>query len=162
MDDTIEEEYSTYGAISEDTSHFRRNNRTDITEDSIDNAPLLSPNQTGSTMQSTINDPSPSTLPLMTKIGFGFGHVYNDLCAGIWFSYTLLFFQGVLQMPSTEAGGLMMLGQVADAIATPIIGHFTDKFGTKQKWHIFGKINAKNLEKISMFNFSKFSIFLDQ
>lgn len=159
MDETIVEEYSSYGAISEESSHLRRHNRTDITDESIVDAPLLSPNQTTSTMQSTINDPSPSTLPLMTIIGFGFGHVYNDLCAGIWFSYTLLFFQGVLQMPSTEAGGLMMLGQVADAIATPIIGHLTDKFGTKQKWHIFGEIN--NFPKM-LFIFTNSVVFFDQ
>lgn len=33
-----------------------------------------------------------------------------------------------------------MLGQVADAIATPIVGILTDKFSTKRKWHIFGTI----------------------
>lgn len=81
-----------------------------------------------------------STLPSMTKIGFGLGHVYNDLCAGVWFSYTLLFLQGALLVPGTEAGALMMLGQVGDAIATPIVGFLADRYGTKRKWHCFGKI----------------------
>lgn len=79
-----------------------------------------------------------TTLKFFEKIGFSLGHVYNDLCAGIWFSYTLLFMQGVLLMPGPEAGAMVMLGQVGDAIATPIVGYLTDKYFTKRKWHIFG------------------------
>lgn len=79
-----------------------------------------------------------STLSFLQKFGFGLGHVYNDLCAGIWFSYTLLFMQGALQIPAAEASALIMVGQVSDAIATPIIGILADKFGTKRMWHIAG------------------------
>lgn len=56
-----------------------------------------------------------SSLTFFQKIGFGLGHVYNDLCAGVWFSYTLLFMQGALKMPGAEAGALVMLGQVSDS-----------------------------------------------
>uniref|UniRef100_A0A182Q0R5 Major facilitator superfamily (MFS) profile domain-containing protein n=1 Tax=Anopheles farauti TaxID=69004 RepID=A0A182Q0R5_9DIPT len=79
-----------------------------------------------------------STLRMCEKIGYGLGHVYNDLCAGIWFSYTLLFMQGALGMPAAEAGAMVMLGQVGDAIATPIVGLLTDRYGTKRQWHIAG------------------------
>uniref|UniRef100_A0A2M4AFX5 Putative sugar transporter n=1 Tax=Anopheles triannulatus TaxID=58253 RepID=A0A2M4AFX5_9DIPT len=79
-----------------------------------------------------------STLRLCEKIGYGLGHVYNDLCAGVWFSYTLLFMQGALGMPAAEAGAMVMVGQVGDAIATPIVGMLTDRYGTKRQWHIFG------------------------
>uniref|UniRef100_A0A182PVD0 Major facilitator superfamily (MFS) profile domain-containing protein n=1 Tax=Anopheles epiroticus TaxID=199890 RepID=A0A182PVD0_9DIPT len=79
-----------------------------------------------------------STLTMCEKIGYGLGHVYNDLCAGIWFSYTLLFMQGALGMPAAEAGAMVMLGQVGDAIATPIVGLLTDRYGTKRQWHIAG------------------------
>lgn len=79
-----------------------------------------------------------STLSFIQKIGFGLGHVYNDLCAGVWFSYTLLFMQGALKMASAEAGALVMLGQIGDALATPIVGIMADRFGTKRKWHIAG------------------------
>ncbi|XP_049539318.1 major facilitator superfamily domain-containing protein 12-like [Anopheles darlingi] len=79
-----------------------------------------------------------STLRMCEKIGYGLGHVYNDLCAGVWFSYTLLFMQGALGMPAAEAGAMVMLGQVGDAIATPIVGMLTDRYGTKRQWHIFG------------------------
>lgn len=79
-----------------------------------------------------------SSLTFFQKVGFGVGHVYNDLCAGVWFSYTLLFMQGALQMPGAEAGALVMLGQIGDALATPIVGMLVDKYGTKRQWHIAG------------------------
>lgn len=79
-----------------------------------------------------------STMPVIQKMGFGLGHVYNDLCAGVWFSYTLVFLKGVLQIPGFEAGALVWWGQVVDAISTPICGVITDRYSTKRKWHILG------------------------
>lgn len=34
----------------------------------------------------------------------------------------------------------MMLGQVGDAIFTPIVGYLTDRYGTKRLWHSLGTI----------------------
>ena len=36
-----------------------------------------------------------SGLSLGQKLGYGLGHVLNDLCASMWFTYLLLFFQQV-------------------------------------------------------------------
>lgn len=107
----------------------------------IDTAPLLSQSILSTTTVQSLSDQTMSTIGAWAKIGYGLGHVYNDLCAGVWFSYLLLFLKGALKMPGTEAGGMMMLGQVGDALATPIVGYLVDKFGTKQKWHLFGKLN---------------------
>lgn len=79
-------------------------------------------------------------LKFTEKLGYGLGHVYNDLCAGVWFSYTLLFMQGVLGMASAVAGSLVMVGQVGDALATPVIGCLADRYGTKRQWHIGGTV----------------------
>lgn len=118
----------------------------------ITNLPADSPPNYGSIDSSTTNTSSDgseeseimpddkTTLKFMEKVGFSLGHVYNDLCAGIWFSYTLLFMQNVLLMPGPEAGAMVMMGQVGDAIATPIVGMLTDKFSTKRKWHVFGTL----------------------
>lgn len=38
----------------------------------------------------------------------------------------------------------MMSGQVFDAAATPLVGFLLDKFGTKQKWHMFGNYFLNN------------------
>ena len=85
------------------------------------------------------NDESRSTLSIFAKVGYGFGHVLNDLCATVWFSYTLLFLKDVLNMPS-EAGSCIMLGQITDAIFSAIAGYMTDRFGTKRNWHIIGTV----------------------
>lgn len=94
----------------------------------------------GSIQQTQIMTEHTSTLNLLQRIGYGFGHVYNDMCAAVWFSYVLLYLHKVRLLPSIEAGSLVMLGQVTDAIATPIVGWLTDKWSTKQKWHIFGTL----------------------
>lgn len=82
-----------------------------------------------------------------TKLFYSFGHVYNDLCASIWFSYTLLYFK--LSFDDTTAGLLLFLGQVADAISTPLIGYFSDKnfqgtvfgrYGRRKIWHLIGSV----------------------
>lgn len=127
-----------YGATSPSTS-----------EGAADPNSIAPLNDTGTSSQSTGNDdplplpidPMKSTLSILQRIGFGLGHVFNDLCAGVWFSYTLLYMQGALQMPGSEAGALVMVGQVGDALATPIIGILVDKYGTKRKWHIAGKLS---------------------
>ena len=66
------------------------------------------------------NSQTLSRLSWKTKLFYSFGHIYNDLCASIWFSYTLIFFQ--MQFKGTIAGSLLLLGQIADALATPFIG----------------------------------------
>lgn len=46
------------------------------------------------------------------KAAYGLGHVFNDISATIWFSYTMVFVQNVIGVPSTVAGFLMFLGIV--------------------------------------------------
>lgn len=45
------------------------------------------------------------------KISYGLGHVFNDFCAAMWFSYTLFYLQVVIQLESTIAGTLLMIGR---------------------------------------------------
>jgi hypothetical protein len=89
--------------------------------DDITSSPPSSIDRSDSITSSVdVNFQMTSTLSIFEKIGFGLGHVYNDLSAGVWFSYTLLFMQGALSMSATVAGALVMFGQVGDAVATPI------------------------------------------
>ncbi|XP_022914942.1 major facilitator superfamily domain-containing protein 12-like [Onthophagus taurus] len=69
---------------------------------------------------------------------YGLGHVYNDLCAAVWFSYTLFYFQIILEIEPTTAGSLMMLGQVADSLATPVCGWAIDRLNKPKAWHKAG------------------------
>lgn len=88
----------------------------------------------------------PARLTIMTSLAYGVGHVLNDVCASMWFSYTLLFLHSVLGMPGTHAGAILMLGQVIDALATPLVGMLADrplrgplaKYGRRKLCHLIG------------------------
>ncbi|XP_076305410.1 major facilitator superfamily domain-containing protein 12-like isoform X2 [Tachypleus tridentatus] len=87
-------------------------------------------------------------LSLRTKLAFSVGHVFNDLCASMWFSYLLTFLELVLRFESRMTGALLLLGQAADAIATPFIGIQSDKqynfllcrYGRRKIWHLIGTV----------------------
>jgi len=86
-------------------------------------------------------------------LSYGSGHVFNDLCASCWFSYLLVYLQYVLQIPSVFAGIILLIGQVVDALATPLIGIISDhgkcccakcqcmyNYGKRKLWHLIGSI----------------------
>lgn len=50
------------------------------------------------------------SLSINQKIFYGLGHVFNDITATIWFSYTLVFLQKVVGMSSTMAGFFLFFG----------------------------------------------------
>lgn len=82
-------------------------------------------------------------LSLRLKICYGVGHILNDLCASMWFTYLLLYLHKVARFTSVMAGGLMLVGQVADALATPLVGLESDrtgniKYGRRKIWHLVG------------------------
>ena len=62
------------------------------------------------------------SVPFRTKIGYGAGHIMNDMCASMWFTYLLLFFHKVLQFDNTLSGVILLIGQLADGISTVFVG----------------------------------------
>lgn len=87
-------------------------------------------------------------LPLHLKLAYGTGHVLNDICASMWFTYLLVFFHLVLGFDPTLAGVVLLIGQVADAVVTPFVGFQSDrnddfwlcKYGRRKTWHLLGII----------------------
>lgn len=88
-------------------------------------------------------------LSYKTLFGFGFGHVLNDLCSALWFSYLLIFFHHVLQFNNQLAGIVLLIGQIADGLSTPFVGAEADrtddtkfciKYGRRKTWHLAGCI----------------------
>ncbi|CAB3378567.1 major facilitator superfamily domain-containing protein 12-like [Cloeon dipterum] len=90
----------------------------------------------------------PERLSVMARTAYGVGHVLNDVCASMWFSYTLLFLHAVTGMPGAQAGAILMLGQVVDALATPLVGMLADrpltgslrKYGRRKICHLIGTV----------------------
>ncbi|XP_059489123.1 major facilitator superfamily domain-containing protein 12-like [Neocloeon triangulifer] len=93
-------------------------------------------------------------LGALLRFSYGIGHVLNDICASMWFTYLLVFFHLVLKFDATNAGLLMLVGQVADALATPFVGIEVDRgatgcswnclarlgFGHRKTWHLVGTL----------------------
>lgn len=86
----------------------------------------------------------PRTLSFAARLSFAVGHFLNDLCAGMWFTYLLLFLHSVRGYSSRGAGLLLLLGQVADGLCTPLVGYEADRaacarYGPRKAWHLAGE-----------------------
>lgn len=85
-------------------------------------------------------------LSRTTRYAYSVGHVLNDVCASMWFTYLLVYFHYVLNFDNKLAGYLLAVGQVVDALATPAVGLESDKndcscmwqYGRRKTWHLFG------------------------
>ncbi|XP_036940504.1 major facilitator superfamily domain-containing protein 12-like [Acanthopagrus latus] len=91
---------------------------------------------------------TPSSLPAIRRLSYAVGHFLNDLCASMWFTYLLVFYHSVLGFQNTYAGVLLLVGQVADAICTPLIGYESDRtpgcgnYGKRKTWHLVGTLSV--------------------
>jgi len=96
-------------------------------------------------------------LTKISAFGYSIGHFQNDLTVACWFNYTLYFIQNIVfadlnthseaghgSKAGKYAGLVLLFGQVADGLATPIVGAFSDRFNTRlgkrTPWYIFGFI----------------------
>ncbi|XP_040393229.1 major facilitator superfamily domain-containing protein 12 isoform X2 [Cygnus olor] len=85
-----------------------------------------------------------AALPLRARLSFAAGHFLNDLCASLWFTYLLLYLHAVLGYSHRLAGGLLLAGQVADGLCTPLLGYEADRsagcgrYGRRKSWHLAG------------------------
>ncbi|KAK2895759.1 major facilitator superfamily domain-containing protein 12-like [Channa argus] len=88
------------------------------------------------------------SLPVLRKLSYAVGHFLNDLCASMWFTYLLVFYHSVLGFQNTNAGILLLVGQIADAICTPLIGYESDRtpgcrnYGKRKTWHLVGTLSV--------------------
>jgi hypothetical protein len=54
--------------------------------------------------------PRQQPVEIGQKVAYGFGHVFNDITATIWFSYTMVYMQDVVGMSPAMAGFLLFFG----------------------------------------------------
>ncbi|KAF5297230.1 hypothetical protein FQR65_LT10046 [Abscondita terminalis] len=100
--------------------------------------------------QHLIEGEETETLPFRTRLAYGVGHVLNDICSSMWFTYLLVFLHLVLKFDNWEAGFLLLVGQVADAVANPFVGYQSDqrdtlwicKYGQRKIWHLVGTVSV--------------------
>lgn len=89
----------------------------------------------------------PDVVSKKGKFAYSVGHVLNDLCASMWFSYLLVFYHRIVNFSNASAGYLLLIGQVADALATTFVGFESDRtrtglfrYGRRKTWHLTGVI----------------------
>ncbi|VCW79671.1 unnamed protein product [Gulo gulo] len=89
----------------------------------------------------------PQSLSLAARLSYAVGHFLNDLCASMWFTYLLLYLHSVRAYSSRGAGLLLLLGQVADGLCTPLVGYEADRAagrcvrcGPRKAWHLVGTV----------------------
>ncbi|KAL1129838.1 hypothetical protein AAG570_012782 [Ranatra chinensis] len=66
----------------------------------------------------------------------------------MWFTYGLLFYNYVVGFSGVNSGAIILVGQVADALSTPVVGLLSDrgqscwalKYGKRKTWHLIGTI----------------------
>ncbi|XP_048019277.1 major facilitator superfamily domain-containing protein 12a isoform X3 [Megalobrama amblycephala] len=93
-------------------------------------------------------DSSEASLPAFRRLSYSVGHFLNDLCASMWFTYLLVFYHSVLGFQNTYAGVLLLVGQIADGVCTPLIGYESDKtpgcgsYGKRKTWHLVGTFSV--------------------
>ena len=66
-------------------------------------------------------------LTWSTRLVYGTGHILNDLCTSMWFTYLLLFFEKVLSFDTLYSGAVLTAGQIADGMASLGLGYHSDK-----------------------------------
>ncbi|XP_074649966.1 major facilitator superfamily domain-containing protein 12-like [Tubulanus polymorphus] len=93
--------------------------------------------------------PTIDKLPFIRKLSYSVGHVMNDLCASMWFSYLLVYYHNIVQFSNNMAGYIMLLGQIADAISTPLVGYEADHtekgfcgYSKRKSWHLIGTLSV--------------------
>ena len=83
-------------------------------------------------------------MSLLNIAAYSVGHVYNDFCATCWFMYLLYFLTYPVGLGAGKASYALLSGQIADGIATNLVGFFIDKtntrIGKKKPWYIVGFI----------------------
>ncbi|XP_031666832.1 major facilitator superfamily domain-containing protein 12a isoform X1 [Oncorhynchus kisutch] len=95
-----------------------------------------------------MSDYTQRSLPFCQRLSYAVGHFLNDLCASMWFTYLLVYYHSVLGFQNTYAGVLLLVGQIADGVCTPLIGYESDRtpgcgtYGKRKTWHLVGTVSV--------------------
>ncbi len=75
---------------------------------------------------------------------YSIGHFSNDLCAAGWFFYFSYYLKFAVGMDGGQVGIVMLCGQIADGLTTPVVGLFSDRIktriGSRAPWYIVGTL----------------------
>ena len=89
----------------------------------------------------TLSEESKSreTLNISTKVGYGAGHVLNDMLQVYGLGYILIFLQVVVGLQEFNAGLVVLFGQISDGLSTALIGLIMDGDEKFRIYNYYGK-----------------------
>ena len=79
------------------------------------------------------------------RLSCAVGNVFNDLYTQLLFSFEILFFMKVLELSASQAGLLVFIGEISEALISLITGYLGDKvnvpllsnkIGRRKSWHL--------------------------
>ena len=70
-----------------------------------------------------IND---EPLSIKTRIGYGAGHICNDITCCIINSYLMLYFQNVIELQTSSVGLISFIAFLVGGFISPVIGFLSD------------------------------------
>jgi len=91
------------------------------------------------------NHPSCEIMRARERLSCGVGNVFNDLYRQLLMSFEILFFMHVVQLSASQAGLIVLIGQIADATISPLTGYLGDRvnvpllssrIGRRKSWHL--------------------------
>ncbi len=65
-------------------------------------------------------------FPLYRRVAYGTANFTNVLAVSMWFTYSVGFYQNVLQLPPKSTGTIILAAQIGGAVSTPFIGMWSD------------------------------------
>lgn len=75
---------------------------------------------------------------------YAIGHLANDLVINVWNTYSTWYMNQAINMTDEESGLVVLVGQIIDAIAQPLVGYCSDtldtRIGKRMPWYLFGHI----------------------
>ena len=81
------------------------------------------------------------------RLSCAVGNVFTDLYTQLLFSYQIVFFMKVLEFSASQAGLIVLIGELSDAAMSLISGYLGDnvnvpflssKIGRRKSWHLLG------------------------
>ncbi|XP_020601157.1 uncharacterized protein LOC110040282 [Orbicella faveolata] len=79
------------------------------------------------------------------RLSCAVGNVFNDIYTQLLFSFEIVFFMKVLELSASEAGLLVLIGEISEALISLLTGYLGDyinvpflsnKIGRRKSWHL--------------------------
>ena len=66
------------------------------------------------------------TVNTATKLGYATGTILNDMSVTMWITYLLVFLRKVIHLSNTNAGYVLLIGDMAEGLLTLLLGLLLD------------------------------------